>query len=51
MSEVMDADRMSRALTRIAHEILERNRGARTSWRWSASARAASRSPGGWRAR
>jgi pyrimidine operon attenuation protein/uracil phosphoribosyltransferase len=23
----MDADRMSRALTRIAHEILERNRG------------------------
>ena len=27
MSEVMDADRMSRALTRIAHEILERNRG------------------------
>ena len=28
MSEVMDGDRMSRALTRIAHEILERNRGA-----------------------
>ena len=28
MSEVMDADRMSRAITRIAHEILERNRGA-----------------------
>jgi pyrimidine operon attenuation protein/uracil phosphoribosyltransferase len=27
MVEVMDADRMSRALTRIAHEILERNRG------------------------
>src|SRR4029450_590236 len=27
MSEVMDADRMSRAITRIAHEILERNRG------------------------
>jgi pyrimidine operon attenuation protein / uracil phosphoribosyltransferase len=27
MSQVMDADRMSRALTRIAHEILERNRG------------------------
>ena len=27
MREVMDADRMSRALTRIAHEILERNRG------------------------
>jgi pyrimidine operon attenuation protein/uracil phosphoribosyltransferase len=27
MGEVMDADRMSRALTRIAHEILERNRG------------------------
>ena len=26
MPEVMDADRMSRALTRIAHEILERNR-------------------------
>ncbi len=25
--EVMDADRMSRALTRIAHEVLERNRG------------------------
>jgi pyrimidine operon attenuation protein/uracil phosphoribosyltransferase len=25
--QVMDADRMSRALTRIAHEILERNRG------------------------
>src|SRR6187401_3480379 len=28
MSEVMDGDRMSRALVRIAHEILERNRGA-----------------------
>ena len=28
MPEVMDADRMSRALMRIAHEILERNRGA-----------------------
>ena len=27
MPEVMDADRMSRALIRIAHEILERNRG------------------------
>ena len=27
MREVMDADRVSRALTRIAHEILERNRG------------------------
>src|SRR5262245_53901436 len=27
MSQVMDADRMARALTRIAHEILERNRG------------------------
>jgi pyrimidine operon attenuation protein / uracil phosphoribosyltransferase len=27
MAEVMDADRMSRALTRMAHEILERNRG------------------------
>ena len=27
MSHVMDADRMSRALTRISHEILERNRG------------------------
>ncbi len=27
MSQIMDADRMSRALTRIAHEILERNRG------------------------
>jgi pyrimidine operon attenuation protein / uracil phosphoribosyltransferase len=27
MPEVMDADRMSRALMRIAHEILERNRG------------------------
>src|SRR4029078_6208800 len=26
MPQVMDADRMSRALTRIAHEILERNR-------------------------
>ena len=25
MPQVMDADRMSRALTRIAHEILERN--------------------------
>jgi pyrimidine operon attenuation protein / uracil phosphoribosyltransferase len=25
--QVMDGDRMSRALTRIAHEILERNRG------------------------
>lgn len=27
MAVVMDADRMSRTLTRIAHEILERNRG------------------------
>jgi pyrimidine operon attenuation protein / uracil phosphoribosyltransferase len=27
MPHVMDADRMARALTRIAHEILERNRG------------------------
>jgi pyrimidine operon attenuation protein/uracil phosphoribosyltransferase len=27
MPLVMDADRMSRALTRISHEILERNRG------------------------
>ncbi len=27
MPQVMDADRMARALTRIAHEILERNRG------------------------
>ena len=27
MPLVMDADRMSRTLTRIAHEILERNRG------------------------
>jgi pyrimidine operon attenuation protein/uracil phosphoribosyltransferase len=27
MSQVMDADRMGRALTRISHEILERNRG------------------------
>jgi pyrimidine operon attenuation protein/uracil phosphoribosyltransferase len=27
MPQLMDADRMSRALTRIAHEILERNRG------------------------
>ena len=26
MSQVMDADRMGRALTRIAHEILERNK-------------------------
>jgi pyrimidine operon attenuation protein/uracil phosphoribosyltransferase len=27
MPQVMDADRMSRALTRMSHEILERNRG------------------------
>ncbi len=27
MSVVMDADRMARTLTRIAHEIVERNRG------------------------
>ena len=27
MPQIMDADRMGRALTRIAHEILERNRG------------------------
>ena len=27
MSTVMDADRMARTLTRIAHEIVERNRG------------------------
>src|SRR5262249_50881198 len=27
MSVVMDGDRMDRTLTRIAHEILERNRG------------------------
>src|SRR3954471_463087 len=29
MPQVMDADRMARALTRIAHEILERNRTQR----------------------
>ena len=45
MAVVMDADRVSRSLTRIAHEILERNRGARTTWRSSAFARAACRSP------
>ena len=28
MAIVMDADRMGRALVRIAHEVLERNRGA-----------------------
>ena len=27
MPVVMDADRMARTLTRIAHEIVERNRG------------------------
>ena len=27
MALVMDADRMARALTRMSHEILERNRG------------------------
>ena len=27
MPIVMDADRVSRSITRIAHEILERNRG------------------------
>ena len=27
MPIIMDADRMSRTLTRIAHEIVERNRG------------------------
>jgi pyrimidine operon attenuation protein/uracil phosphoribosyltransferase len=27
LPQVMDADRMSRALTRMSHEILERNRG------------------------
>ncbi len=27
MPVIMDADRMSRSLTRIAHEVLERNRG------------------------
>ena len=27
MPVIMDADRMGRTLTRIAHEILERNRG------------------------
>ena len=31
MPVVMDADRIGRTLTRIAHEILERNRGARRS--------------------
>ena len=46
MPQVMDADRMSRALTRIAHEILERNRGLDDS-RSSASARAACRSRAG----
>lgn len=30
MPVVMDADRMSRSLARIAHEILERNRGVET---------------------
>ena len=45
---VMDADRMDRTLTRIAHEILERNRGI-DELAWSASGRAACRSRGGWR--
>jgi pyrimidine operon attenuation protein/uracil phosphoribosyltransferase len=27
MAVIMDADRMSRTLTRIAHEVVERNRG------------------------
>ena len=30
MPVIMDADRMNRTLTRIAHEILERNRGVET---------------------
>ena len=29
MPVIMDADRMSRTLTRIAHEIVERNRGVK----------------------
>ena len=29
MPVMMDADRMSRTLTRIAHEIVERNRGVK----------------------
>ncbi|HVP58117.1 MAG TPA: bifunctional pyr operon transcriptional regulator/uracil phosphoribosyltransferase, partial [bacterium] len=28
-AQIMDADDIARALTRIAHEILEKNRGAR----------------------
>ena len=35
---LMDSERVGRTLTRIAHEIVERNRASRT-WRWSASAR------------
>ena len=45
MPVVMDADRISRALTRIAHEIVERNRGVDDS-RSSACAAAACRSRG-----
>ena len=31
---VMDAGDIARAVTRIAHEILERNKGVQ-DWRWS----------------
>ncbi len=44
---VMSADDIRRAITRIAHEIVERIRGTPTSSS-SACARAACRSPGAW---
>jgi pyrimidine operon attenuation protein/uracil phosphoribosyltransferase len=41
---LMDAQDLTRALTRIAHEIIERNKGT-DAWRSSASTPAGCRSP------
>jgi hypothetical protein len=45
-TRVMDAGEVRRALTRIAHEIVERNKGAQI-WCSSASCAAARRLPPG----
>ena len=46
-AQVMSASDVQRAITRIAHEIVERNRGLET-WSWSACRPAACPSPGAW---
>ena len=41
-TQLMDEAQLNRSVSRIAHEIIERNRASR-AWRWWASAAGASR--------